>query len=107
MGKYWGAQKPVSNKGINLASKSGFVDILLSSDTNPVIQTKNDIIYIKNKSLNRSVNKYGKYIEELEKNVAQLKAESHPPVFTKKQHQNILKRLNNLEKGDTNEWMDS
>ena len=41
------------NSGINLASKSGFVDILLSSDTNPVIQTKNDIIYIKNKSLNR------------------------------------------------------
>ena len=36
------------NSGINLASKSGFVDILLSSDTNPVIQTKNDIIYIKN-----------------------------------------------------------
>ena len=41
------------NSGINLASKSGFVDILLNSDTNPVIQTKNDIIYIKNKSLNR------------------------------------------------------
>ncbi len=56
-----------------------------------------------NKSLNRTVNKYGKYIEELEKTVAQLKAEAHPPVFTKKQYQNILKRLNNLEKGDTNE----
>tara|TARA_Y100001963_G_scaffold55636_1_gene77775 strand:+ start:215 stop:526 length:312 start_codon:yes stop_codon:yes gene_type:complete len=55
------------------------------------------------KSLNRTTNKYGKYIEELEKTVAQLKAEAHPPVFTEKQYQDILKRLNNLEKGDTNE----
>jgi dihydroorotase len=44
--------------GINLASKSGFVDILLNSNTNPVIQNKNDISYIKNKSDNKLVSVY-------------------------------------------------
>ena len=31
------------------------------------------------KSLNKTVNKYGQYIEELEKEVAILKKDSHPP----------------------------
>ena len=39
--------------GVNLASKSGFVDVLLSPETNPVIQTKNDISYINEKSKNK------------------------------------------------------
>ena len=30
-------------------------------------------------SLKRTINKYGKYIEELEKDVAILKKDSHPP----------------------------
>ena len=35
-----------------LSSSSGFTDVLISPDTNPVIQSKNDIAYIKNKSKN-------------------------------------------------------
>ena len=38
--------------GVNLAVNSGFVEVLLTPNTNPVIQTKNDITYIKEKSLN-------------------------------------------------------
>ena len=49
------------------------------------------------KSLNRNVNKYGKYIEELEKNVAQLKEISHPPLFSMKDKDDIIKRLEKLE----------
>tara|TARA_B100000614_G_scaffold41880_1_gene34673 strand:- start:1455 stop:2714 length:1260 start_codon:yes stop_codon:yes gene_type:complete len=40
------------NSATNLSSKSGFTDVLISPDTNPVIQSKNDISYIKNKSKN-------------------------------------------------------
>ena len=32
------------------------------------------------KALNKTVNKYGKYIEQLEKNIATLKKNSHPPL---------------------------
>ena len=38
--------------GIKLAINSGFTDVIIKHNTNPVIQTKNDISYIKNKSLN-------------------------------------------------------
>ena len=40
------------NSATNLSAKSGFTDVLISPDTNPVIQSKNDIAYIKNKSIN-------------------------------------------------------
>ena len=40
------------NSATNLSAKSGFTDVLISPDTNPVIQSKNDISYIKNKSKN-------------------------------------------------------
>lgn len=40
------------NSATNLSAKSGFTDVLISPDTNPVIQSKNDINYIKNKSKN-------------------------------------------------------
>ena len=46
----------------------------------------------------KTIRKQGKYIEELEKNVAILKADSHPPIFTKRGYDNILKRLKKLEK---------
>ena len=49
------------------------------------------------KQLQKTVSKQGKYIEELEQNVAKLLAESHPPVFSKKQYDAILKRLRFLE----------
>tara|TARA_R100001594_G_scaffold49022_1_gene81948 strand:- start:297 stop:482 length:186 start_codon:yes stop_codon:yes gene_type:complete len=51
-------------------------------------------------SLIRTVNKYGKYIEELEKDVAILKKDSHPPIFGVKDKYNIIERLKKLEKGD-------
>lgn len=46
------------NSGSNLASKSGFTEVVLSPDTNPVIQTKNDISYIINNSSNELCNLY-------------------------------------------------
>ena len=49
------------------------------------------------KSLQKTVNKNAKYIEELEKDVAILKKHSHPPLFTKKDKTNINKRLKKLE----------
>ena len=46
----------------------------------------------------RALDKYGRTIEELQKDVAILKADSHPPVFSKNDYSDILKRLKNLEK---------
>ena len=44
-----------------------------------------------------AINKQGKYIEELEKDNATLKKNTHPPVFTDKQYDNIIERLEYLE----------
>ena len=49
------------------------------------------------KQLQKTVAKQGKYIETLEKEVAILKSNSHPPMFSKSDHKNILKRLKKLE----------
>ena len=38
--------------GVSVASLSGFTDVIINHNTNPVIQNKNDISYIKNKSFN-------------------------------------------------------
>ena len=46
----------------------------------------------------RALDKYGRTIEELEKEVAILKANSHPPIFSAKKYKKILRRLNKLEK---------
>ena len=48
--------------------------------------------------LQRKVNKQGMYIEELEKDVATLKKDSHPPIFSTKDIKDIIKRLKKLEK---------
>ena len=48
-------------------------------------------------SMEKTVLKYGKYIEELEKDVAIVKAVAHPPVFTQKNHYEILVRLEKIE----------
>ena len=53
---------------------------------------------IKMKAALRNVRKNAKYIEELEKDVANLKKDSHPPVFGKKDKDNFIKRLKKLEK---------
>ena len=44
------------------------------------------------KVLQKNINKYGKYIEELEKDVAEIKKVAHKPVG------GLSKRLNKLEK---------
>ena len=49
------------------------------------------------RQMQKTMRKQGKYIDELDKNVAILKADSHPPIFTKRGYDNILKRLRKLE----------
>ena len=53
---------------------------------------------IKMKTALKNVRKNAKYIEELEKDVANLKRDSHPPIFGKKDKKDIIKRLKKLEK---------
>ena len=53
---------------------------------------------IKMKTALKNVRKNAKYIEELEKDVANLKRDSHPPIFGKKDKKNIIKRIKKLEK---------
>jgi len=50
------------------------------------------------KQMQKTISKQGKYIEELEKNVALLKKDAHPPAFTKAEYKNIIKRLKKVEK---------
>ena len=49
------------------------------------------------KSLSKSLMRYGQYIEELENEVADLKGNSHPPIFTKEDYSKILERLDKIE----------
>ena len=53
---------------------------------------------IKMKTALKSLSKSAKYIEELEKDVAILKRDSHPPIFGKKDKRDIIKRIKKLEK---------
>ena len=53
---------------------------------------------IKMKTALKNSNKNAKYIEELEKDVAILKKDSHPPIFGKKDKNDIIKRIKKLEK---------
>ena len=50
------------------------------------------------KQAQKTIGKQGKYIEELEKKVAALESDSHPPIFSKKDYKSILKRISKLEK---------
>ena len=50
------------------------------------------------KQARKTINKQGKYIEELEKKVAIIEADSHPPIFKTEDYKDILKRLKKLEK---------
>ena len=49
------------------------------------------------KQSQKNLNKALKYIEVLEKDVGALKADSHPPLFTKKDLNKINRRLKKLE----------
>ena len=53
---------------------------------------------IKMKRALKNLNKALKYIEELEKDIAILKKDSHPPIFGKKDKNDIIKRIKKLEK---------
>jgi hypothetical protein len=48
-------------------------------------------------SMEKTLMKYGKYIEELEKDVAIVKANSHPPIFKEENYKDILVRLEKIE----------
>jgi hypothetical protein len=50
------------------------------------------------KQVQKTADKFGKYIEELEKDVAILKGVSHPPIFEKSDLRKIERRLKKLEK---------
>ena len=50
------------------------------------------------KQVQKMQNKYGKTIEDIEKNVAILCKDSHPPIFSKADVRKIERRLNKLEK---------
>ena len=53
---------------------------------------------IQMKQAQKSLNKYGRTLENVEKDIAQLRADSHPPVFMKDDYKDIIKRLKKLEK---------
>ena len=58
---------------------------------------KDNELDIQVKQQQKTIAKQGKYIEELEKKVAILESDSHPPIFTKKDYKSILKRIKKLE----------
>jgi len=45
----------------------------------------------------KTIGKQGKYIEEMEKDIAILKAESHPPIFSKLELKDLKRRVNKVE----------
>ena len=53
---------------------------------------------IQMKQVQKSLNKYGRTLENNEKDIAKLKVDSHPPVFMKDDYKDIIKRLKKLEK---------
>jgi predicted RNase H-like nuclease (RuvC/YqgF family) len=58
---------------------------------------KENELDIQVKQQQKTIGKQGKYIEELEKKVATLESDSHPPIFTTKDYKSILKRIKKLE----------
>tara|TARA_R100001443_G_scaffold17258_7_gene27760 strand:- start:7526 stop:7804 length:279 start_codon:yes stop_codon:yes gene_type:complete len=58
---------------------------------------KDNELDIQVKQQQKTISKQGKYIEELEKKVAILEKNAHPPIFTTKDYKSILKRIKKLE----------
>ena len=50
------------------------------------------------RQMQKTIAKQGRTIENLETEMAILKANSHPPIFSKGDYKGIVKRLNKLEK---------
>ena len=55
---------------------------------------------IQMKQVLKLLSKYGRILENVEKDIAQLRVDSHPPVFMQNDYKDILKRLEKLEKGE-------
>ena len=55
---------------------------------------------IQMKQVQKTQNKHGRTLENVEKDIAQLRVDSHPPVFMQNDYKDILKRLEKLEKGE-------
>jgi len=58
---------------------------------------KDNELDIQVKQQQKTIAKQGKYIEELEKDVAILNKDAHPPIFTTEDYKDILKRIKKLE----------
>ena len=80
--------KAVMNK-INEKHNLNKIDKYVNEDNELDIQVR---------QLQKTVNKYGKYIEEIEKDVGKLNSDSHQPLFTKRDKKAIEKLLKRLEK---------
>ena len=50
-------------------------------------------------SISRTTLKNAKNIEQLEINVGSLKSDSHPPIFSKNDYKDLIKRIKKLENG--------
>ena len=55
---------------------------------------------IQMKQVQKTQNKHGRTLENVEKDIAQLRVDSHPPVFMRDDYKDVLKRLEKLEKGE-------
>ena len=53
---------------------------------------------IQMEQVRKTLNKHGRTLENVEKDIAQLRVDSHPPVFMKDDYKDIIKRLKKLEK---------
>lgn len=51
-------ERETINNGLNAASKSGFTDILLNPNTNPLPDTSSDIVFLKERAKEQSANLY-------------------------------------------------
>ena len=59
---------------------------------------KTNELDIQMKQVQKTASKHGKSLEEIDKDMAILKSDSHPPIFSRTDHHDILKRLEKLEK---------
>lgn len=68
---------------------------------------KKDINQLQITQLQKTTSKLGKYVEEIHKDVAILKSDSHPPLFTRndlisiqREIKNLSDRLDKIQKGE-------
>ena len=59
--------------------------------------TKDNELDIQMKQVHKTLSKYGMSQENVEKDVARLRIDSHPPVFLQNDYQDIINRLTKIE----------